>query len=587
MALSSTPIESILAFDFGATSTRVLLIDRVEGQYRFVARGTGPGLLAYPRTDLMASARQALLALSEVTGKRYLDKQGQIICPELRDEGADAVVATLSASKPLRLLLAGLLPDVSLTSARRALSGTSSVIEAVVSLDGLEGGTRIDDIEGQVRLIQQVEPDAVVVVGSIDGGPGRPILQSIKAISLACSALPKSVRPPIVYAGNAKLRQQVVEIVGNDAKLRIVDNVHPSTDVENPDPLQAEIEDVHRLRLMQCTPGYRQMAAQSHAGVLPASRALAHGIRYLAHADGVSVLGLDVGGATTTAASVLNDQFDLAIRTDLGLGCNVTNLLDLLPMKTVTRWLPFEIEPADIRDALHNKALHPETVPQTRQELLLEQALAREIMRLTVSDVMPRWPPPESPTSRDLLPKFHLIVGGGRVLAHAPTHGQAALMLLDALQPVGVCGLALDQDAMLAPIGAMALVQPQAAAQVLERDGLLNLATVVAPVGSAPEGEIALVCKVKYKDGRTLDLEVPFGTLEIIPLGVGQTAELELRPSRHFDVGLGAVGQAGATTVQGGTIGIIIDARGRPLPILNDPTEQRERMRRWLAGTKS
>ena len=67
-------------------------------------------------------------------------------------------------------------------------------------------------------------------------------------------------------------------------------------------------------------------------------------------------------------------------------------------------------------------------------------------------------------------------------------------------------------------------------------------------------------------------------TVELFPM----TADLELRPTRRFDVGLGTRGQAGTTKVEGGMLGIIIDARGRPLPIAQDPAEQREKIQRWL-----
>jgi hypothetical protein len=126
------------------------------------------------------------------------------------------------------------------------------------------------------------------------------------------------------------------------------------------------------------------------------------------------------------------------------------------------------------------------------------------------------------------------------------------------------------------------MVNPLAAAQVMERDALLHLGTVVAPVGTARVGDIALAFKIEYDDGRRLEVEVPYGSLEMIPLPAGETADLELRPTRRFDVGLGTKGQAGTTRVEGGIIGIIIDARGRPLPIAQDPSEQREKMQRWL-----
>jgi len=104
----------------------------------------------------------------------------------------------------------------------------------------------------------------------------------------------------------------------------------------------------------------------------------------------------------------------------------------------------------------------------------------------------------------------------------------------------------------------------------------------VAPVGTAREGETALTFRLNYEDERTLEVEVAYGSLEIIPLPAGRTATLELRPSRRFDIGLGTKGLAGTTKVEGGIIGIIVDARGRPLPIAEDAAEQQARMQRWL-----
>jgi hypothetical protein len=222
------------------------------------------------------------------------------------------------------------------------------------------------------------------------------------------------------------------------------------------------------------------------------------------------------------------------------------------------------------------------TIPQTRQELLLEQAVAREIIRLTVADLQSRWAQRAPSAYEHFLPKFHLIVGAGGVLAHAPNYGQVALALLDALQPVGVSGLAVDQVRLMAPLGAAAMVNPTAAAQIMEQDALLNLGTVVAPMGTAREGDVALILKIEYRDGRSLEVEVAYGSLEIIPLPPGQTVDMELRPTRRFDVGLGTKGQAGTTKVEGSILGIIIDARGRPLPTAEDPEKQREKMQRWL-----
>ena len=582
MSQEYTSIESILAIDCGSTTTHVILIDRVGEEYRLIARTEVPSTVEPPWSDVTAAVRQALVHLSEVIGWRFLDEAGQIITPEYQGGGVDAVVAITSASEPLRLVLSGIMEDVSLASARRALSTTYAVVEGVISLDRRGGGVPNADVEGQLRLIQELKPDAIVLVGGVDGGASRPVLQSAEAVALACSTLPEGSPPPVIYAGNAELREQVAEIIGTDTELRAVDNVLPRIDLENPVPLQLEIEELYRQTKMERLPGFATLASWSPVQVLPAARATSHTVQYLARLDGINVLSAQVGGATAAVSAVLDEQAEFAVRSDLGLGYNAANILDHVPVEAILRWLPFEMEPTEVRNALHNKSLRYRTLPQTRQELLFEQAVAREILRLTLTDVSRRWTRGESVIYPHLLPKFHLIVGGGGVLVHTANYGQAILLLLDALQPIGVCGMALDNVGLLAPLGAVAMVNPMAAAQVVEKDTLLNLGTVVAPVGTAKEGEVALTFKIEYEDGRSLEVEVPYGSLEVIPLPTGQTANLELRPTRRFDVGLGAKGQAGMTKVEGGLGGIVIDARGRPLPISQDPAEQREKMQRWL-----
>jgi uncharacterized protein (TIGR01319 family) len=577
-------VESILALDCGSTNTQALLLDQVGSEYRLVARAQAASTVEPPWNDVMASVRQAVGQLARITGWRLLDEGEHIITPRQQDGGVDAVVAVLSASEPLRVVLAGLMGDVSLASARRALATSYTAVEGVISLDQQGGARRVtnDDLEGQIELVRELVPDALVLVGGVDGGAKRPVLQSARALSLACATLPQAGRPPILYAGNSELRPEVAEIVRADAELRAVDNVRPSLEVEHPSPLQTEIEEVYRDRKMGRLPGFSTLASWSPVQVLPTAKAFAYSVEYLARLYGINVLGIDIGGASTTVAAVIDEELDLTVRSDLGLSYNAARLLEQVPVESIQRWLPFEMGAAEVSNVLYNKALRYRTIPQTREELLLEQAVAREILRLAVANLGTRWPQSALSASGHILPKFHLIVGSGGVLAHAPNYGQVALILLDALQPVGVSGLAVDQVRLMAPLGAAAMVNPAVASQVMEDDALVNLGTVVAPRGTAREGDMALTFKMEYEDGRQLQVEVPYGTLEVIPLPAGKTADLELRPTRRFDVGLGTKGQAGMTKVEGGILGIIIDARGRPLPLAEDPDERREKAQHWL-----
>jgi hypothetical protein len=213
--------------------------------------------------------------------------------------------------------------------------------------------------------------------------------------------------------------------------------------------------------------------------------------------------------------------------------------------------------------------------------LLLEQAVAREILRLARSAVIGDRHA-RSGQAPAFKTQFDLIIAGGGVLASALDLGQAALILLDGLQPVGVCSLALDRLGLMVAVGAIAETSPMAAAQLAERDLLLKLGTVVAPVGTTREGKTALTCKIEYRDGRALQLEVPYGSMEVLPLSAGQRATLRIQPTNRFALGSRGRGRAITTEVKGSAVGVIIDARGRPLPQAKDPGAQQARIRRWL-----
>ena len=63
----------------------------------------------------------------------------------------------------------------------------------------------------------------------------------------------------------------------------------------------------------------------------------------------------------------------------------------------------------------------------------------------------------------------------------------------------------------------------------------------------------------------------------ILGIAIG-TLQSKLR--RRADAGVGP-GKSGAIQVTGGALGVVIDARGRPLQFPGDPVRRRELMKRW------
>lgn len=575
--------ESILVADCGSTQTCVILIDVIEDQHRFVAKGEVPSTVEPPWSDVTLAVRRAIGQIEEMTGRLLLDDQGQLIIPEQADgQGVDAFVATISAGEPLHMVLVGLARDLSLASARRASSSTYAIVEDMISLDDSVGERRSK--EAKIRIIYQQKPDVVLITGGTDGGTTVPVIEMAEVIAMACSLLEDTAKPHVIFAGNSEIRTRIAEIIGEETDLKAVDNVRPALNIENLAEASQEIERLYQERKMSQIPGFSNLSAWGPVPILPTAKALGYVVQYLARQwdSGKGVIAVDIGGTTTTVAAVVEDRFNLVTRSDLGMGCNIDRVLTQVDIDEILRWLPFDLDPAEARTIILNKQLRPTTVPQTREELLLEQAVAREVLRLALTDARAQWPAGPSIPYAEFSPLFEPIIGCGGVLAHAPHHGQAALVLLDALQPIGVSTIVLDATSLAAPLGVLATLHPLAAAQVIERDAFLNLGTVVAPVGMASEGEIILRLKMMYSEESSLEVEVAYGSLEVLPLPLGQKAILDLEPLRGFDVGWGRRAKGVPLQVNGGTLGVIIDARGRPLSLPEDKEERRTKMQKWL-----
>jgi hypothetical protein len=574
------PIESILAVDIGSVNTQAVLIARVDGSHRFIARAQSPTTQEEPWADVAIGARHAIEQLQHVAGRPLLSDDGNVISPEQTNgSGVDICVVTSSAAQPLRVVLAGLVGELSLDSLRRAAAGTYTSVEDVIALLGT--GRKSDDM--RAKSILAVQPDAVCIAGGTDNGSTVPVLNLVESVALGASLIDPLARPTLVYAGNSALRARVKEIVGNDIPLIAVEgNVRPALATEDLGPLQAELEALHASTKLAAVNGLNTCAAWSHMPVLPTARSFGNVVRYLSMIGDprAGALGVDVGASSTTIGAAFNGKLQTTVRSDVGSAFGGLRLLSEVKVSSVARWLPFPIQASELEAFVIDKELRPLTIPPDGRELLIEQALAREAIRSIAKLARPSWSrlAPRSRGQGPLL--FERIVGAGGVIAKATRPGQAALLLLDALEPTGVFELLLDVYGLIPALGAAAMSYPLSAVQAIENKGLLSLGTVVVPTGAARPGEVILGLKMSYEGGGDLEVEVAAGTLEVLPLPLGLKATLRLQPRRGIDIGR----VRKSIPVEGGALGLIIDARGRPLTrhLPSDPEMRRELVQQWL-----
>jgi hypothetical protein len=349
-------------------------------------------------------------------------------------------------------------------------------------------------------------------------------------------------------------------------------------------PAQSYLTRIYRSIRIRKIAGVRELDSWASGRLMPTAAAFGRMVHFLSRVYDPSkgVLGVDVGASATVVAAAFAGNLSLEVYPELGLGENLSGMLRLSAVEDICRWLSVNIPEAYVRDYIYNKTLYPGSLPITPEELVIEQSILRRILQLAVRKIANSFPEGVIRYGKGLLPWFEPIVAAGSVFTQAPTRGQSLLMLLDGVQPTGVSTLVLDQNNILNALGAAATINHILPVQVLESSTFLNLGTVISLVGQAPMGAPALRVRVKYEGGSESGLDIKFGGLEVIPLPLGQSANLHLQPLNRFDVGMGGPGRGGSVRVVGGALGVVIDARGRPVRLPDDAQRRRDVLKKWL-----
>ena len=592
-------IRSILATDCGSTTTKAILIEKRGEEYQLIVRGEAPTTVEAPVEDVTAGVINAITEVEELAGRKLLDN-GAILKPQRGDEGVDIYISTSSAGGGLQMMVAGVVRNLTGESAERAALGAGAIVMDVIA----SNDKRLP--HEKIERIRHLRPDMLLLSGGIDGGTTSHVVELAEIIAAARPRprLGIAYELPLIYAGNIEARESIAERLQDVMALEIVDNLRPVLERENLMPTRHKIQDQFLEHVMAHAPGYRKLIDWTDAPIMPTPGAVGEIIQTVSAQQGIEVIGVDIGGATTDVFSVFKNKegepiFNRTVSANLGMSYSVSNVLVEAGLENVLRWVPFDIEVGDLRNRIKNKMIRPTTIPQTLQELILEQAIAREALRLafeqhkqlavelrgvqqqrTISEAFD-----QAESGQTLVDMFSLdmLVGSGGVLSHAPRRQQAMLMMIDAFQPEGITHLAVDSIFMMPQLGVLAQVNPEAATQVFERDCLIHLGTAIAPVGVAKAGETCLSIEVRIAGNPPIMEDVPYGELRLYPLPLGEKASLKLQPSRRFDVGAGN-GQAVEVEAMGGVVGLVVDTRGRPFEVPTDAQQRVAQLTKWQSA---
>jgi uncharacterized protein (TIGR01319 family) len=454
----------------------------------------------------------------------------------------------------------------------------------------------------QIERIRQLRPDMILMAGGTDGGTRKHVVALAERIRAARprTRLGGGFNLPVIYAGNKEVRGDVEELLNDVCDLETVDNVRPILENENLGPARDKIHDLFMEHVMAQAPGYDKLMTWTDAPIMPTPGAVGLIMQTIARQREINILGVDIGGATTDVFSVFTEIFNRTVSANLGMSYSVSNVLAEAGLPSILRWVPFDIDEKMLRNRIGNKMIRPTTIPQTLEELKIEQAIAREALRLafiqhkefavglkgvqqerTIADAFRQ----SGSDSLVQMMDLDLLVGSGGVLSHAPRRVQSMRMMIDAFAPEGITELAVDSIFMMPHLGVLSTVNEEAATQVFEKDCIIYLGTCIAPLGAVKQDRPAVKVSLRMPSGEVINEVVDAMELRLYEASHDDEVQATLTPLQgQLDLGAGP-GKVLNKTLRGGLVGIVIDTRGRPdIQIPTEPKQRVAMLERWVTA---
>lgn len=419
--------------------------------------------------------------------------------------------------------VAGLLgrdPKLAPALAFGALAGGASVVGMVGTHDGRTFVER-------AQVLRDADPDLVVVLA-----PGRGdvagIVELAEALRFGCAD--RRPLPHILLAADPRVRDRIAASC-------------PANQIESlPDVRTAAGREALVARL-------RAVRRRAQGDVVLRDEALEAAARAMARGASADVALLDVTGGQTSVIHARPDGFVLGIHQRLGVGAAADRVVARAGLDRVRRWIPRAVEAPALLERVFNRARWPDAIPASLLALSLEMALAREAIAHTLADAERAGVPLEGPWSAPLL------VLTGR-LAELPRAAQSLLVAIDAFGPNGPTLISRARGDSLVAAGALA-----ARGRVATMPAADPIAIFVSmwPRRSAT---------VRVRDANGVQEErVARGSFVLIPT----KGAVEI-------VMPGTTVRPSAAELE---LGVVIDARGRPLALPPRDAERIPTLARW------
>lgn len=547
-----------ITLDVGSTFTKACLWEEADDTFALLGQAAAPTTVE--EGDVFPGVEAALRRLEAKAGKD-LWREGRPL-PGIR------LAATSSAAGGLQMLVAGVVRSLTAESAERAAMGAGAVVAEVLALDRQLSPAEL------LEAVRQARPDLILLAGGTDDAQRIPVVRLAEILRAASPRSRLDGSPvPIIFAGSQAARPYVQDILGPHHPLYFAENIRPRLEEERRETVR---DVVHRLFLdhvMVKAPGYPRLLETCGEELEPTPRAVGRILEMAALRDGLQLLAADVGGATTDIFSVLDGTFFRSVSAHVGITYSALTTVEAAGLPQVLAWHP---RGEEAMAALYQRAVWPTTLAETEEEALVDEALAREALRLAFAQhqelvvglkgIQQRRTFDhifgQQRTGQHLLTpgKLDVLIASGGIFSRRDPQ-KAWDILLEGIRIGGVYRVYLDDRYLLSHAGLLARRKPEKILSFWLREGLLPLGSAVVAWGALQPGRLAFRYRV-VETGETGSVEG--GSRAVVAAGAGEVRTVELMPARGVDVG-GGPGKPTVEKLRGGAAGILLDGRGVPL----------------------
>ncbi len=561
MPTAIQPIKSLLAIDISPVMIQVSLIERQEGIYRFAGVGRTPTSISVQGTVNRKSLQKALHDLVKSTGHELLTENSDVITPaENQVRGVDKILLTWSLPALINVVLVGLMPEWSVKAGDQLIGELPlEIIDQVSLTDGRTEEERMD-------VILSKRPDLVVMTGGVEGGADDVVRSSADLVARALATLPQELRPEVVYAGNSQAAEYVKNKLEPLALIFTAPNIQPSLSEMDIQPAREVLSGICNriwLKRFGLQPGVRPLVIDQ---TRPSIRAIEDFISILGLCEKSNrgVIAIQINGLSTGLSvshggrSTSYQQLNRCMRVDPSI------LVGEYEMTDVAMWSYDTIEPTALAEHLTAEALYPGRLPVTNADAALDEAITRLAGIRAWQTLCEKQDFPHQIRNRKTGAEVDVILIAGNRLYRHRNQGHVLLEMLDIIQPVGLCEIFFDQDNLAASLGTSAQLNPLIPLHCILGQAVPRLATLIAPVHKARDRARLLNVVLVEENGHETICEVQAGELTSMALSPGVKAELKISLLNGASMGTRFKDKK-PVIVTGSRMGIIIDARGRPL----------------------